>query len=819
MDSALAREMRQAFRALVRAPRFTLVVSLTLALAVGTNTIVFSAVSGILLQPLPFRDAGRVVGIYSTAPGLGYPQFPLSAGVFFAYKDEARPFENMGIYQQSGASLTGGGDPEIVRSARMSASVFSTLGAVPLRGRIQSAEEDLPGGSPVALISEGLWARRFGSDPDILGKTLRVDGHARQVIGVMPASFTFPEEHSDVWLPLGIDPEQADPGSFSWNAVGRIKPGLSPEDAQAQMQALAARLPERYPGDDAASLRAFLSKGAYGVLIRPYKETIVGSVRTPLWILLGSVGCVLLIACVNVANLLLVRTENKQRELAVRAALGAGRKGLLVRSFAESAILATLGGLGGLLLAAVGVPMLLRAAPPTLPRLDQVGLDAPVLLFTLAVTALSAALFTLIPVARYSGPHLLTGLGQSARGSSVGPKSHRMRSTLVVAQTALALILMVGSGLLFRSFREIRQANPGFVPRDVLAFRLSLPETRYPSATQVAAFHEELLGRLRGLPGVQSVGAASNLPLGVNAQGTAFEVEGFPVAAGDVPPMFWYKYAAPGYFETVGIPVVSGRTFVPADHESNLGNVIINTVVARRYWPGEDAVGKRIRFAGDSAGWYAVVGVVGETKERGLRTDPIDQVYLPMVAKNGDDGWRAAFMTYVIKAHNPEALVPAVRAQVSQMDADLPVASVRTMDEMVADSVVRLSFTMLALAISAVIALLLGAVGLYGVLSYVVTQRTREIGIRMALGAEAESVLRLVVGQGARTAATGVGVGLLGALGLTRFLRSLLYETAPLNVPVLLEMSLLLFGVGLAATYLPARRASQVDPATALKTE
>lgn len=394
-----------------------------------------------------------------------------------------------------------------------------------------------------------------------------------------------------------------------------------------------------------------------------------------------------------------------------------------------------------------------------------------------------------------------------------------MRSMLVVAQTGLALILMVGSGLLFRSFREIRQTNPGFVSRDVLTFRLSLPETRYPSARQVAAFHQELLGRLRGLPGVQSVGAASNVPLGVNAQGTAFEVEGFPVAAGEMAPMFWYKYAAPGYFETVGIPVISGRTFVPADHESDLGNILINTVIARRYWPGQDAVGKRIRFALDTAGWYTVVGVVGETKERGLRTDPIDQVYLPMVAKNGNDGWRAAFMTYVIRIRNPEALVPAVRAEVSQMDPDLPIASVQTMDKMVADSVVRLSFTMLALAISAVIALLLGAVGLYGVLSYVVTQRTREIGIRIALGAEAGSVLRLVVGQGARTAAAGVALGLLGAVGLTRFLRSLLYETAPLDVPVLLGMSLLLFSVGLAAAYLPARRASQVDAATALKTE
>lgn len=816
MDGTLAREIRQAVRSLARSPRFTLIACFTLALAVGANTVVFSAVEGVLLKPLPFRNADRVVGIFSTAPGLGYDQFPLSAGVFFAYKEDVKSFEDMGMYEKLEVTLTGEGDPEIVHAAWMTSSVFSTLGAEPLKGRAPSAAEDLPDGPKVVVIGERLWTRRFGGDPQILGRTVQIDGETREIIGVMPASFTFPAEDSELWLPSGVNPRQADPGAFAWSAVGRVKPGLSAEEVQEQMRPAVARLPERYSGDEAAPLRAFFTSGGFSALVRPFKETVVGDVRTPLWILLGTVAFVFLIACVNLANLFLVRAESLEKELAVRAALGAGRRGLIGHAFAESALVGVLGGLGGLLFAWVGLPVLLRAAPPTLPRLAQIGFDGRVLLFAAGITALSTLLFGVVPMVRHSGPQLLASLKTSGRGASAGRESHHTQRVLVVSQTALALVLMVGSGLLARSFWEIRHLDPGFNANGVLTMRLTLPKVDHPGARETAAFHQQLLERLRGLPGVTAAGAASNLPLGTSGQGTAFEVEGVPIPTGEAAPIFLYKFTTPGYFKAMGIRLVAGRTFVPADHEGDLGHLIINTVLAKRYWSDQDPVGKRIRFANDTTGWYTVVGVVGETRERGLRQPPDAFIYLPMVGRKVDAGWRASSMTYVIKARNPESLAAAVRDRVWQMDRSLPVAALRTMDDILAGSTVRLSFTMLSLGISALIAVVLGVVGLYGVLSYVVTRRTREIGIRMALGAERGAVLRSVVGQGARTTAAGVAFGLLASFGLTRFLTTLLYETTPLDVSVVLAMSGLLFVIALAAAYLPARRASRVDPVAAM---
>jgi len=819
MTHGFIRDLRHAARALARSPRLTVIVAFTLALAIGANAAIFSAVNGILLRPLPFPDADRVVGIFSTAPGLGYPQFPVSADLFQFYREEVPSFEDMGIYNGFEGTLADDGSPEILSASRMSPSTFSTLGVTPLRGRIHSSEEDATNESRVVVISEGLWERRYASDPDILGKTIDFNGETRDIIGVMPADFDFPTEDTDLWLPTGIDPESADPGSFSWSAVGRLKAGLDAAGVQDQMAPVVARIPERYPGEESESLRAFVEEETFGVILEPLRETVIGDVTAPLWILLGTVGFVLLIACANVSNLLLVRTESRQKELAVRAALGAGKSGLLSHYLAESAVLAGLGGLGGLALAWLGVPALVAAAPPNLPRLGEVGLDARVLLFTLGVTLLAAFLFVLIPVTRYSGPALLATLKVGARGSTSGRENNRTRNALVVAQTALALVLLVGSGLMVRSFWELRHADPGFDTRGMLTFRVGLPTASYPGAVQAASFYQEFKERLEGLPGVESVGGATNIPLASGASGTAFTVEDAPTPAGELPPLFWYKFVTADYFETLGIPLVAGRTFRPSDHQGDLGNVIVNTIIADRYWPDEDPLGKRIRFNADSTGWYRIVGVVGATRERGLREDPIDHLYFPMVGIRGDEGPRVEAMTFAIKARNAGTLAPAVRAQLWEMDGSLPIASMQTMEEILSNSMVRLTFTMLALALSALMALVLGAVGLYGVLSYVVTQRTREIGIRLALGAEEGSVMKLVVGQGVRLAAVGIVLGLLGAVGLTRILQSLLFETRPLDLSVLLGMSGLLFSVGAAAAYLPARRAARVDPVAALRRE
>jgi len=821
MTQTFWHDLRHTVRALIRVPRFTLVAVFTLALGIGATTAIFSVVNGVLLRPLPYPGSERIVGLWHGAPDLGYDQFGISAGVFHQYLTENQVYEAMGLYRSWEPNLTDEGQPERVPAVVSTAGLFDVLGVAPLMGRTFTEEEAREGGAAVVVVSYALWQRRFGGRQDILGQTLHVHGASREIIGVMPLGFDFggPNRAAELWLPAYLNLENGDPGSFSWNAVARLRPDATPEAAVAQEEVLLQHVRERWAGEE--SLINFMDAGGFHPIVHSLQEEVVGDMERALWVLLGTVGFVLLIACANVANLSLVRAEGRQREMAVRVAIGATRGRLARAFFLESMVLAAAGGALGVAAAWAGTPLLLRMAPPELPRLDQVSMDGTVLAFALGATFLAALLFGAAPALRHDISGLLGVLRSAGRGGTEGRGRHYLRKTLVVAQTALATVLLVGAGLLAKSFWEVHRIDPGFDKEGILTFRLSLPGQEYPGAAEPAAFHQQLLERLRGLPGVASAGGISALPLAQSAAGTAYEIEDIPTPTGELPPMFWYKYASPGYFETMGISVVAGRGFRPSDHETELGNIVVNKALADRIWPGQDVLGKRIRPEDDTASiaWERIVGVVENTRDRGLREDPGDMIYHALVGPRADRGWSVTSMTYVVRSENPTGLIGGVLEVVRDMDPSLPLVGIQTMEEVVAGSIIRLTFTAIALCVASLLALILAAVGLYGVLSYVVSQRTQEIGVRMALGAQARQVLRMVVASGTRLAVLGLLLGLVGAGALTRLLRALLYGTEPLDPLTFAGMSVVLLGVGLVASYLPARRAACVDPAESIRRE
>lgn len=784
------RDVRLCLRALARHPWFTASVVLVLALGIGAATAVFSVVNGVLLEPLPYPQSGRIVGLWHGAPNLGYKQFGISPGIFHLYQSEGHAYRAMGLYRSQERNLTEGGDAE----------------RVPVVAATR--------GPHVAVLGYGLWQRRFGGDPAILGRAIRVDGTPTQVVGIMPRTFDFggPTRKADIWVPLHLDLAEEDPGDFSFSGVARLADGVTLRAAHTEEAALLLRARQRWAGEQ--TFVGFLDAGGVHPIVHSLRDEVVGETRKPLWILLGTVGVVLLIACANVASLLLVRGDGRRREIAVRAALGASG-GRIARSLLmESSVLAVAGGAAGLALAWAGMPLLLKAAPPELPRIAQVTVDRSVLAFAAAITLLSALLSGAAPAVRASAVGLAGVLRQSGSGATGGAGRHGVRDILVVGQTALAMILLVGSALMVKSFWAIGRIDPGFDTHGILTFRVSLPSAEY-SGGRVAAFHERLLERLRALPGVEAAGGVSEFPLLTHAAGTAYLVEGLPIKPGVLPPMFYYKYAAPGYFRAMGIGLVAGRTLAPGDTDA----VVVSRALAERVWPGQQALGKRIRVESDTAAgsWERVVGVVENTRDHGLREDPIEVVYHPLVGPHGDEGRTVPSLSYAVRAANPLSLVGAVRSAVKEMDPGLPVAGVQTIEEVVSASIVRLTFTALALAVAAFMALALAAMGLYGVLSYVVAQRTQEIGVRMALGAQAGHVVRMVVDCGARLAGVGLAVGLAGAAGLTRLLQGLLYGTTPLDPVTFAATSMVFLAVALPASWLPARRAASVDPLRSLR--
>jgi predicted permease len=811
--ASLLHDLRIAVRALAKASTFALVTIATLAVAIGANSAIFSVVDGVLLRPLPYPDADRIVrvsaGVLPQAGG--GPVAPFSDRGYWHFKDNNRSFEAFGAYEAGNVQwpLTSDGPPLQVDVALMTLSAFEVLGVQPQRGRLPTPEEDVPDAPQVVLISDGLWVDRYGADPGIIGRTIELNGVTREVIGVMPPDYDFPTTQTDVWAPDRLNPASENFGGHHLTGIARLAPGATLESAEADAESLIARFDEVGYGP-----QWFVGIFSGEAVVRTLKEEIIGDSREPLLILLGTVAFVLLIACSNVANLLLVRAESRTRERAVRIALGSGRGRLMQYVMTESMLLSLVGGAAGILLAWIGTKALVSAGSASIPRLEEIGLNTNVLLFTTAVSVVAGLLFGLLPALRAGSKRTLAALRDGGRGSTIGRDRHRARGALVVGQVALALMLLVGSGLMVRSFQQLRSVDPGFGAEGVMTFRLSPPPSKYPGGDAPAQFYDQLIERLEAIQGATSAGGITNLPLTGGGAILTTQIDDFPTPEGEFPPTFLIRRATPGYFETMGMPVVEGRTFTSDDHNARLGSLIISESIKRQYWPNESALGKRLTTAGAPA---RVVGVVGDVHDTGLEIPAEQFVYKPMLDSVGG-GVRPMMMT-VRTDGDPEALVPEIRAAVEGLDPELPITELQSMEDILGDSLSRTSFTMSLLLLAAVVALFLGSVGIYGVLSYVASQRTAEMGVRLALGADAATVRKIILSQGMMLAVIGVAVGLAGAFALGGVMSSLVYGVSPADPVTLVGVSVLFLAVAAGASLVPAARAARTPPAVALRAD
>jgi predicted permease len=804
----LLQDLRYAARALRASPGFTLVAALTLALGVGANTAIFSVVHAVLLRPLPFAEPDRLVRAFTVNDGIPGSMSPPD---FLDFRAQNHVFQGLAAYDALDFTLTALGEPARLPGVSVTSGFFETLGVRPLLGRTFRAEESRPDRSRVVLLSHALWRQRFGGDPGVLGRTVTLDGRSYTVVGVMPPGFDYPARR-ELWTPIPEDEdftsEENRRGEYL-AVIGRLRPGATLDQAAADLAALAGRLAREHPETNTA----------IGASVASLEEHLVRDVRRPLLVLLGAVAFVLLVACANVANLLLVRASARESELAVRAALGAGRLRLLRQLLTESLLLGTIGGGVGLLLASWGAAALVRLAPPGIPRVEGVGMDGPVVVFALGVALLTALLFGTVPALQSTRPALAATLKEGGRGALGARHGARTRGLLVVAETALAVVLLVGAGLLLKSFVRLLEVDPGFRFERRLAFELQLPDSDYGDDARKDAFYRSLLERLDALPGVLSAGAVTGLPLSGTNFLISFDVEGRPPARPGQSVAMQVRIATPEYFETMGIPLRRGRLFSDADRAAAPQVVLLSEPAVRRFFPGEDPLGKRIdlgwtRGHSETRVGGEVVGIVGGVKQGGL-ADPFEpEIYVPHAQV--PLGW----LSVVLRVDgDPRGLAAAVVREVRALDPNLPVAEVKTLDDVVSQAVARPRFYLSLLALFAAIALALAAVGIFGVLSYTVAQRRREIGIRMALGAEPAAVLRSVMTGALLLAAGGLALGLLGALALTRAIRSLLFGVSAADPSTFLAVAATLAAAAALASWLPARSATRVDPASALRAE
>jgi putative ABC transport system permease protein len=797
----LLQDLLYGLRVLGRRPGSTLAVILCLAVGIGANTAIFSVVDAALLRSLPYPDPDRLVVVRDLYRSEGEEsETPASAPNFLAWEERNRVFSHLAAINFRNYSLTAdGAEAEHVRGVRVSRSLFPMLGVQPLRGRLFTADEDRPGAPLVALVGDSLWRRSFGADPGLVGRAINLNGEAYLVVGILPPEFRFPDG-VDVWMPARLDPANL-PAWHDLYVVARLEPGTGLEQAQADLGGIAGQLAAERPDSNAG----------WGVRLLPLRDVLVGDVRPALLILLGAVAFVLAIACANVANLELVRASERDREIAVRAALGAGR-GRLVRQFlSESVLLALIGGGAGLLLASASLRPLVALSPVEVAALREVSLDTGVLAFTLAVSVLTGLLFGLVPALKVSRPEVTRLLKEGARGSG-GPGGRRFRALLVTAETGLALVLLVGAGLMLRSLWHLGDVPPGFEPKNLLTARIHLAGT-YAKPEQRSAFFQRLVGEAAALPGVQGAAITTTLPLAEENITDIFTVEGRPAPPGEIS-MANSRMITPDYFGAMKIPLLAGRAFTDADDAAAPPVTVVSESLARRYWPGQDAVGKRVRKGGPTSDspWITVVGVVGDVKDTGLDLDPGPTWYRPFA----QNAWFGANLV-VRTAGAPLDAVPSVRSAVRAIDPGQAVFDVAAMEDLVAGSLSKPRFTAFLLLIFSGVALLLSGVGLYAVLSYSVRQRLQEIGIRMALGAQPSDVLGMVVRQGMALAGAGIALGIAAALALTRLLRAQLFGIGPTDPWTYAVLALGLAAVALAANLLPAWRAARVDPAVSLK--
>ena len=801
----ILKDIRYGIRSLAKHPAFTAIALITLALGIGANTAIFSVVNAVLLRPLPFDNPERIVWLWDTAPQLA--TLPTSLPDFLGWRDQNRSFEHLAAYQGGSMFVDAGDGTTDTRVGLATPELFSVFHVNPILGRTFTYEETLPGRFRVAVLSHSMWQSRFGSDANVSGRTIQLNGTPYTIIGVMPAGFSYPDR-AELWRPLPIDPAKLDPGPHYLNVVGRLKPGVTLTQAQADMSTIAARLSQQYKEKNAG----------HGVKLEPLTNVIVGDIGLALYVMLGAVGFVLLIACANLANLMLARVGARQKEIALRTALGASRLRIVRQLLIESIILAISGGAIGLLLAFWVVSWVVSLSADTIPRVHEISIDSTVAGFTLLLSVVTGVLFGLAPALQVSRPDLTEALKESGR-TTAGLRRSRLRSALVVSEVALSLVLLAGAGLMIRSFAKLNQVDPGIKPGQVMTLGVAILRASYPEDEQVAQTYSQILERAAAVPGVVSAGAISDLPLTGSNTSDSFTIEGRPPIPKEAEPSTEYHVVTSRYFESMGIPLLSGRDVAETDTRRSPNVVVINDAFARRHFGPENPLGHRLRLQGQERDPLLIVGVVGDARQLGLDKQPTPELYVPFLQDPLSTTYQRSMIIVARSKSDPGAIAGPLRAAVISVDKSLPVWSLKPMTEYLHDSLSRRRFNLILLSIFSCVALALAAIGIYGVISYGVTQRTHEMGIRMALGAKPRDVLKLVVGQAMVLALGGVGIGLLASWGLTRLMKGLLFSISVTDPMTFAAIAVLMTMIALLACVIPARRATKVDPLVALRYE
>ncbi|HEY6660673.1 MAG TPA: ABC transporter permease [Pyrinomonadaceae bacterium] len=796
-------DIRFAARSLLKRPGFSIIVVLTLALGIGANAAVFSVINAVLLRPLPYRDAGRVVTLWQNNVKAGIPRNDVSPANFLDWSEQSRSFEAIAGIEPFGFSLLGEGEPERFPAWLVTSGFFQVAGTDALLGRTFTAEDYNPGNDRVVVLGHGLWQRRFGGDRTVVGRKITLNGQPYVVVGVMPPEFQLPPDR-EIWAPRTVgENDRQFRGATYWNVVARLKPGTTVAQAQEEMNGITARLATQYPE----------TNGGMGASVVPIFEQLTGQIQSALWVLAAAVGFVLLIACVNVANLFLVRGAERQREFAIRRALGAERWQLFRQTLTESFLLVLVGGLSGVLLASWLVKLIPALSSSKIPRVEYVEMDLRVVLFACAVSVLTAIVFGLVPAVQFWRHEIQSTLKESGRNPAATPVRHRLRKALVISEVAIAVVLLTGAGLLFRSFVRLIQVDPGFTKENVLALQVFLPRN-YDKPEQMIGFFDQSLDKIRSLPGIATAAVVATPPFINLDQDAPFNIVGRPAPPQGSEPAAFYSPVSSEYLNALNIPLRQGRFFTKFDSAGSPQVVVINETMARRYFPNEDPVGKRLLVMFGEAETREIVGVIGDVLHNGLHAQPRAEMFVPHQQS------ASAYMTFLVKTTtDPAAQLAPVKRAIREVNPNQTFARTATMEELVADSLKQRRFTLFLLGLFAAIALILATIGIYGSISYSTRQRTNEIGVRIALGAQSRDVLRLIVGQGVGLALVGVAIGLGAAILLTRAIKSLLFGVSPTDPLTFLAISLLLLFTALVASLIPARRATKVDPLVALRSE
>ncbi len=817
-------QLKQVFRRLARAPLFTAITLITLAAGVGGNTVVFSVLEGVLLKPLPYPKPSELIGVWHTAPGVNIADLNMAPSNYFIYREQNQTFQDIGVYQRDAVSITGLAEPERLDALDVSDGIIPLLGIPPILGRSFTRQDDSPGSPDTVMLTYGFWKKKFGGATSVIGQSILLDGKSHEIIGVLPQRFHFLDwTDPAVLLPFKWDRNKTFLGNFSYEGIARLKPGVTMEQASADVARMLPIVSRSFPAPPGFNAKIF-DDARIGPNLRPLKTDVIGDVGGALWVLMGSIGLVLLIACANVANLLLVRIEGRRQELAVRSALGASPFRIAGELFLESVTLGFLGSAVGLGLAYAALRILVLIAPNGLPRINEIGIDGPVLLFTFAISILASVLFGSIPIFKYAGVRLATGIREGGRANSQSREQHRARSVLVVVQVALALVLLICSGLMIRTFRALTHINPGFAqPAQVQTFRIGIPDNQVKDDESVVRTFEAMRSKIAAIPGVSAVTVSTSFPMDGNSNNDILFAQDHPFMEGKIPPIRRFAFVIPGFFATEGTPLVAGRDFTWTDIYQKLPVAIISENFAREYWNSPaNALGKRIRVA-STDDWREIIGVAANVYGDGVSKNPPSMVYWPVMRVHFEGSAHSVtnYVGFGIRSSRAgsEAFLKEIREAVWSVNPNLPLSNIHTLGYFYTRSMARTSFTLIMLAVAGGMALLLGVVGIYGVIACSVSQRVREIGIRMALGAQQRAVTGIFIRHGLILTGVGIAFGLVAALIVMRLMSSLLFHVNPIDPITYVAVTLGLLLTAFIASYLPSRRAATVDPVDALRAE